>query len=220
MALSTRLAKSFFFAFPDNCPDPDALLRLFIHESARVIGDSIEPTHRSIFSKDIEKLIDENFTTTQQAVLKHIAQLGENEEDEDDSKDAISIDMFDLIYSEVDAHDVVDGLSYEPVIDRVQFQRSIENFLFEHHRNHPKDRIRLFIDWETSGWVQRVMRVIRQASEHMVLSAPPSSGRTQVVKAACVACNAMVSRVTGLGLPGLGLQASGFWASGFRAFRL
>ncbi|CAI2349351.1 unnamed protein product [Caenorhabditis sp. 36 PRJEB53466] len=195
MALATRLAKSFFFAFPDNCPDPDALLRLFIHESARVIGDAIDPIHRQTFAREFESLIDENFSTSQQAVLKHIAQIADVEdddleEDEDERKPAISIDMFDLIYSEVDAHDVVDGLSYEPVVDRIQFQRSIENFLFEHHRNHPKDRIRLFVDWETSGWVQRVMRVIRQASEHMVLTAAPSSGRTQVVKAACVACNA------------------------------
>uniref|UniRef100_A0A1I7TLZ6 DHC_N2 domain-containing protein n=1 Tax=Caenorhabditis tropicalis TaxID=1561998 RepID=A0A1I7TLZ6_9PELO len=203
MALATRLAKSFFFAFPDNCPDPNALLRLFIHESARVIGDAIDPFHRSTFSREFEILIDENFNTTQQAILKHIAQISDNEEDEEeeeeeegDKKEGVkrkqqtTIDMFDLIYSEVDAHDVVDGLSYEPVVDRVQFQRSIENFLFEHHRNHPKDRIRLFVDWETSGWVQRVMRVIRQASEHMVLTAAPNSGRTQVVKAACVACNA------------------------------
>ncbi|EGT34851.1 hypothetical protein CAEBREN_13735 [Caenorhabditis brenneri] len=194
MALATRLAKSFFFAFPDNCPDPNALLRLFIHESARVIGDAIDPSHRPTFSRDFENLIDENFNTTQQAILKHIAQISDNEEDEEEEgtekKTSTTIDMFDLIYSEVDAHDVVDGLSYEPVVDRVQFQRSIENFLFEHHRNHPKDRIRLFVDWETSGWVQRVMRVIRQASEHMVLTATPNSGRTQVVKAACVACNA------------------------------
>ncbi|ULU00130.1 hypothetical protein L3Y34_000977 [Caenorhabditis briggsae] len=195
MALATRLAKSFFFAFPDNCPDPNALLRLFIHESARVIGDAIDPSHRPTFARQFETLIDENFNTTQQAILKHIAQISDNEEDEEEKegiekRPPTTIDMFDLIYSEVDAHDVVDGLSYEPVVDRVQFQRSIENFLFEHHRNHPKDRIRLFIDWETSGWVQRVMRVIRQASEHMVLVAPPNSGRTQVVKAACVACNA------------------------------
>uniref|UniRef100_A0A8R1I7J0 Uncharacterized protein n=1 Tax=Caenorhabditis japonica TaxID=281687 RepID=A0A8R1I7J0_CAEJA len=190
MALATRLAKSFFFAFPDNCPDPDALLRLFIHESARVVGDAIDPAHRSTFAREFESLVDQNFSTTQKAVLKYIAQLTDVEEDEDEEKAPTSIDMFDLIYSEVDAHDVVDGLAYEPVVDRVQFQRSIENFLFEHHRNHHKDRIRLFVDWETSGWVQRVMRVIRQASEHMVLTAPPSSGRTQMVKAACVACNA------------------------------
>ena len=199
MALATRLAKSFFFAFPDNCPDPNALLRLFIHESARVIGNAIDPSHRSIFAQEFEALIDQNFSTTQQAVLKHIAQISDNEEEEEEQEGeekraSTTIDMFDLIYSEVDAHDVVDGLSYEPVVDRVQFQRSIENFLFEHHRNHPKDRIRLFVDWETSGWVQGVMRVIRQASEHMVLTAPPNSGRTQVVKAACVACNATVSR--------------------------
>ncbi|KAF1762091.1 hypothetical protein GCK72_010353 [Caenorhabditis remanei] len=200
MALATRLAKSFFFAFPDNCPDPNALLRLFIHESARVIGNAIDPSHRSIFAQEFEALIDQNFSTTQQAVLKHIAQISDNEEEEEEQEGeekraSTIIDMFDLIYSEVDAHDVVDGLSYEPVVDRVQFQRSIENFLFEHHRNHPKDRIRLFVDWETSGWVQGVMRVIRQASEHMVLTAPPNSGRTQVVKAACVACNATMTHM-------------------------
>ncbi|CAI5445625.1 unnamed protein product [Caenorhabditis angaria] len=193
MALATRLAKSFFFAFPDNCPDPDALLRLFIHESARVIGDAIDPIHRAHFAQQFEQLVDANFSSTNlQTVLKSVILVEDADLDEEENENQPSqiFDMFDLIYSEVDAHDVMDGLSYEPVVDRIQFQRSIENFLFEHHRNHPKDRIRLFIDWESATWVQKVMRVIRQASEHMVLAALPSSGRTQIVKAACVACNA------------------------------
>ncbi|CAB3402829.1 unnamed protein product [Caenorhabditis bovis] len=194
MALSTRLAKAFFFAFPDNCPDPDALIRLFIHETTRVVGDSIDPNNREEFAKEFEEIVNAQFsTTTVQTLLKSIICVGEDDTEIEEMQQ--NLDIYDLAYSEIDAHDVVDGLSYEPVVDRVQFQRSIENFLFEHHRNHPNDRIRLYIDWEAGCWVQRVMRVIRQASEHMVLAAKPGSGRSQIVKAACVVSNSTMMHI-------------------------
>lgn len=36
-----RLTKALFFSSPDNCPDTEALLRLWTHEALRVVGDAL-----------------------------------------------------------------------------------------------------------------------------------------------------------------------------------
>lgn len=52
-----RLVKGMFFAFPDNSPDILAYIRLWLHETLRVVGDSIglllcaapQPKHRLFY---------------------------------------------------------------------------------------------------------------------------------------------------------------------------
>ncbi|GMT19104.1 hypothetical protein PFISCL1PPCAC_10401, partial [Pristionchus fissidentatus] len=50
-----RLTKALFFSSPDNSPDTDSIIRLFTHESIRIIVDSL-PHH--LHSKVFQDLID------------------------------------------------------------------------------------------------------------------------------------------------------------------
>lgn len=50
LSIILRLTKSLFFSSPDNSPDIDSIIRLFTHESIRIVVDSLpEELHSTVY---------------------------------------------------------------------------------------------------------------------------------------------------------------------------
>ncbi|VDM44288.1 unnamed protein product [Toxocara canis] len=175
LILTQRIAKGVMFAFPDNTPDLDGMIRLWAHEVMRCVADS--------FTRSRHVKIDEN--------VAHFFSLktGEVQGAAEEKRSALK----KLIFSETTAPDGIDGVPYTFVTDYDLYQRVMENFFFDYERvDTVKRSLNLSLTRYSMVHVQRVMRVCRQSSEHMALVGRPGSGRSQCVKLATFALNGQV----------------------------
>ncbi|KAI6176567.1 hypothetical protein M3Y97_00812100 [Aphelenchoides bicaudatus] len=197
-----RLAKGLMFAFPDNTPDLDCMKRLWIHEIIRILYD--RELNNEIVQQFLEKLdpILEEFLKTTVEKLFPSREKGDNEDDDFyDKKDAPSWALPDfklekLLYSEMaGAESSMDGINYG-LARRSDFNKALANLHFEYTNNHSGFEVNLVITDFSSDHCQRLMRVLRQHNENMVLAGHPGCGRHQCVKLATFGVVGLVSFVT------------------------
>lgn len=99
------------------------------------------------------------------------------------------------MFSELESHDNIDGLSYTFVADKDEFNRSLGNLQFEYITNHENSQINLTITDYISSHCQRIMRSCRQSGEHLALAGKPGIGRYQCIKLASFGIIGVVSLV-------------------------
>lgn len=146
-----RLAKSLMFSYPDNTPDIDSILRLWCHEIIRVVLDRNMKNHirENFFAKFDRILVEELKTSLKILFPSKLASIDDEDEPDFYAKHAHGQAVFPnfsldkLMFSEMAGVDVLEGLAYGIIMDKEEFNRSLENLHFEYCRNHEEFRINL-----------------------------------------------------------------------------
>uniref|UniRef100_A0AC35FA47 Uncharacterized protein n=1 Tax=Panagrolaimus sp. PS1159 TaxID=55785 RepID=A0AC35FA47_9BILA len=185
-----RLAKGIMFSSPENAPDIDSLLRLFIHEIIRVAVDrNLKKKAKSLFFTKINGAMIDECGTKVETLFPTKKQFIE-----EDSSDfylmkktenvtvGLDFTLEKLMFSELAAQETMEGISYSLVTDKEEFTRNVENLHFEFSKNHEDWQINLAVTDYVAEHCQRIMRVCRQAGEHLALAGRIGSGRYQCLK--------------------------------------
>ncbi|CAD5214708.1 unnamed protein product [Bursaphelenchus okinawaensis] len=186
-----RLAKSMMFAFPDNTPDLDSMQRLWCHEILRATVDrEIDEQKRKAFFGSFDTVLTETLGTTLERLFPSV-KGEETEDDEDDfygkkegHLELVDFSLESLLYSEMAGQETMDGLNYQIIAKRSDFNKTLENLHFEYTKNHEGFNIDLVITDFVSNHVQRLMHLFRQHNEHVVLGGYSGCGRSQCIKMA------------------------------------
>lgn len=79
-----RLAKAIMFAFPDNTPDLDSLIRLWLHEMLRVLYDrELNVDVLQAFLDNIDQILEDQFRTNIEKLFPSRASNAEDDDEED-----------------------------------------------------------------------------------------------------------------------------------------
>uniref|UniRef100_A0A7E4UZB5 DHC_N2 domain-containing protein n=1 Tax=Panagrellus redivivus TaxID=6233 RepID=A0A7E4UZB5_PANRE len=184
-----RLAKGTMFSFPDNAPDIDSILRLFLHELIRVVIDKcIKKRDKAIFFSTIDTVLKDECETNLTTLFPTKETMVDDDTTDFYAKktDVVYVQpdfsLQSLMFSELAQLETMEGIPYGIVLNKAEHIRTLENLHFEFCRNHEDWQIDLAITDYVAAHCQRIMRVCRQAGEHMALAGKVGTGRYQCIK--------------------------------------
>ncbi|KAF8356557.1 dhc-4, partial [Pristionchus pacificus] len=169
LSIILRLTKSLFFSSPDNSPDIHSIIRLFTHESIRIIGDSLPEELHSTVYQDLINIIQTILNCNANSLFENHLMMEEGEES--------TLNLSRLLYSEIETHDTIEGIPYIPVLDFTHLLRAAQNSVFESNSVGIQMNLTM-TKWSCLQW-QKCSRVLRQSNEHLILAGLPRSGRYQ-----------------------------------------
>lgn len=138
------------FSFPDNTPDLDSMLRLWLHEMLRILLDreSNEQIIQNLLKK-VDYVLEEVFKTNIEKLFPSRRPDTEEDEDEEfyekrDASSWVDFKLEKLLFSEIARMETTDGINYG-IVRRSDHNRALEGLHFEYTKNHDGFRIDLVI---------------------------------------------------------------------------